>query len=179
LHHVAIAWTASKTPFQRTAGLFTSPLPREGRPSIVSCTYVAGGCLPSRCLAMLWANPSQYFGSPEIRTTICVHFVTIKWCMLKRHETFVKIIWDVLRNWIVKRDYDVIYFPKIEKKFCKPNKLEPPYLHLTSCCMLPEEIMSRLYTRTIHDNENFREKEKCKYSTECLCSITIETEVRG
>lgn len=29
--------------------------------------------------------------------------------------------------------------------------------------ILPEEIVSRLYTRTMHDNENFREKENKKF----------------
>jgi hypothetical protein len=33
---------------------------RDGRPSIVACTYFAV-CLPSACLAMLWVNPSQYY----------------------------------------------------------------------------------------------------------------------
>jgi hypothetical protein len=42
----------SRTPFPTIPGVFTSPLPRDGRISIVACTYVAGGCLPSRCLAM-------------------------------------------------------------------------------------------------------------------------------
>jgi hypothetical protein len=36
------AQTTSKTPFPRIPGVFTSPLPRDGRPSIVACTYVAG-----------------------------------------------------------------------------------------------------------------------------------------
>jgi hypothetical protein len=42
LHDVAIAPTVSKTPFPRIPGVFISPLPRNGCPSIVACTYVAG-----------------------------------------------------------------------------------------------------------------------------------------
>jgi hypothetical protein len=42
LHHVAIEWTASKTLFPRIPGGFTSPLPRDGLPSVAACTYVAG-----------------------------------------------------------------------------------------------------------------------------------------
>jgi hypothetical protein len=56
---VLLAWTASKTRLPRILPVFTSPLPIVGRPSIVACTYVAGS-FPSRCLKMLWANPSQF-----------------------------------------------------------------------------------------------------------------------
>jgi hypothetical protein len=37
-----LARTTSKTPFPRIPGVFTSPLPTDGRPSIVACAYVTG-----------------------------------------------------------------------------------------------------------------------------------------
>jgi hypothetical protein len=80
LHYSASTLLSSRTllmtTFARTTRkktVFTSPLPNNGRLSVVACACIAWMCLPSRCIAV-GIHVTNYI----YITQICVLIVTVK-----------------------------------------------------------------------------------------------------